>query len=334
MQSTIFNSRWAPFLLVFFLVFGLLSIHMGFGLVIGLILYTIGNKAFRVYEKILRPKPAIVATSLTIIGSLAILITALSSGIRYSIKLYQTQSTQFLEYILLALQDIKQFLPKGLSKHVPKTIEEFSTWGEQIGGFLGQHGLSMGGAGIILMFQLLFATLIAISCSTAKWESEGSTPFLTHLKDVYRDYTICFSKLMGAQVYVAFWNALCTMVFVYLILPMVGVTLSFREILVVFTLVISLIPALGNMIANAVMAMLCLPHGAFVLLAAVVFLIVVHKAEYIINAKIIGKTVEASVPEMLLAILIGERLFGLPGLMLGPVTYAFLKMHLKKMNIL
>jgi len=37
---------------------------------------------------------------------------------------------------------------------------------------------------------------------------------------------------------------------------------------------------------------------------------------------------------MLLAILIGERLFGLPGLMLGPVTYAFLKMHLKKMNIL
>ena len=115
---------------------------------------------------------------------------------------------------------------------------------------------------------------------------------------------------------------------------MIGVTLSFREILVVFPLFISLIQAIKNMIDNAVMAMLWLPHGAFVLLAAVVFLIVVHNAEYIINAKIIGKTVEASVPEMLLAILIGERLFGLPGLMLGPVTYAFLKMHLKKMYIL
>lgn len=138
---------------------------------------------------------------------------------------------------------------------------------------------------------------------------------------------------MTAQMYVALWNAFCTSIFLYAVLPLLGVELSFREALVVFTLFASLIPALGNIVANSVMAFLCLPHGAPIMVLAVVFLFVVHKAEYIINARIIGKNVRATVPEMLMAILIGECLFGLPGLMLGPVSYAYLKMYLIKQDL-
>ena len=138
---------------------------------------------------------------------------------------------------------------------------------------------------------------------------------------------------MGAQVYVAIWNALCTAIFVYAVLPLMGVDLVFREALVVFTLIISLIPAVGNMVANAAMAFLCLPHGVGIMFLALAFLIVVHKAEYLINARLIGRQVEATVPEMLLAILIGERLFGLPGLVLGPVSYAYIKQFLMQQKL-
>ena len=56
-------------------------------------------------------------------------------------------------------------------------------------------------------------------------------------------------------------------------------------------------------------------------------------SEYLINARLIGRQVEATVPEMLLAILIGERLFGLPGLVLGPVSYAYIKQFLMQQKL-
>jgi predicted PurR-regulated permease PerM len=55
------------------------------------------------------------------------------------------------------------------------------------------------------------------------------------------------------------------------------------------------------------------------------FLIIVHKLEYFINARIVGTQINARAWEILLWMLVMERLFGLIGVVAAPVFYAWLK---------
>ncbi|MER9120562.1 hypothetical protein NKH93_33945, partial [Mesorhizobium sp. M0954] len=58
------------------------------------------------------------------------------------------------------------------------------------------------------------------------------------------------------------------------------------------------------------------------------FLIVIHKLEYFVNAKIIGSRINARAWELLLAMLFMEAWFGMPGLVAAPIYYAYLKAEL------
>jgi predicted PurR-regulated permease PerM len=65
-----------------------------------------------------------------------------------------------------------------------------------------------------------------------------------------------------------------------------------------------------------------------VAIASLVFLVVVHKLEYFLNARIVGSQIRASAWELLLAMLLMESAFGLAGLVAAPVYYAYLKEEL------
>jgi predicted PurR-regulated permease PerM len=62
--------------------------------------------------------------------------------------------------------------------------------------------------------------------------------------------------------------------------------------------------------------------------ASLVFLVVIHKLQYFVNAKIVGVQIRASAWEILLALLCLEVAFGIPGLIMAPIIYAYLKMEL------
>ena len=325
---------WSSAIGLFVFILFLLYLQLGFGLIVCLILFTVSRKVWRSLPKAwpfsLRNGSTLLFLVLLVVG----MGWGAAQGARYGVKTLNNQKEQMIEYSLIALNDIRPHMPKAVAKHFPNDTAQINGLLEEGGAVFGRNALGFGATGMHMLFQLLFAILIAAACCTRPvLDSTEYKPFRREWLTRIQEYSICFAQLMSAQVYVALWNAFCTGIFLYGILPLMGVELSFREALVVFTLFVSLIPALGNMVANTAMAFLCLPHGAGVVLAAVVFLIVVHKAEYIINARIIGKNVQATVPEMLIAILIGECLFGLPGLMLGPVSYAYLKMFLIKKNL-
>ena len=57
-------------------------------------------------------------------------------------------------------------------------------------------------------------------------------------------------------------------------------------------------------------------------------MMLIHKAEYFLNARIIGAHVNARAWELLCAILVMETLFGVPGLVAAPVFYAYVKKEL------
>ncbi|WP_000295294.1 AI-2E family transporter, partial [Acinetobacter baumannii] len=67
---------------------------------------------------------------------------------------------------------------------------------------------------------------------------------------------------------------------------------------------------------------------------ALLYLVLVHKLEYFINAKIIGHKINANAWEILLAMLIFESIFGLSGLIAAPIFYAYLKLELKDARLI
>ena len=69
--------------------------------------------------------------------------------------------------------------------------------------------------------------------------------------------------------------------------------------------------------------------AGWVAVAALGYLIVIHKVEYFLNARIVGGQISAKSWELLLAMLVFEAAFGLPGVVAGPIYYAYLKSELK-----
>jgi len=64
-------------------------------------------------------------------------------------------------------------------------------------------------------------------------------------------------------------------------------------------------------------------------LACLAFLILIHKAEYFINAKVVGARTQMGVWELLAVMFAAEAVFGPAGLVAAPLFYAYLKKELQ-----
>jgi predicted PurR-regulated permease PerM len=54
---------------------------------------------------------------------------------------------------------------------------------------------------------------------------------------------------------------------------------------------------------------------------------VIHKLEYFLNSKIIGSRIKNPMWLTLIGLLIGERLMGIPGMILAPVVLHYVKVE-------
>ena len=106
---------------------------------------------------------------------------------------------------------------------------------------------------------------------------------------------------------------------------MLDIHLPFAKTLIALTFITGLLPVVGNLISNTVIVVVSLSVSLPVALGSLLFLIIVHKLEYFLNARIVGTQIRASPWELLLAMLIMESAFGLPGLVAAPIYYAYLK---------
>ncbi|HZX32912.1 MAG TPA: hypothetical protein VFF03_16295, partial [Rhodocyclaceae bacterium] len=67
--------------------------------------------------------------------------------------------------------------------------------------------------------------------------------------------------------------------------------------------------------------------------ASLMFLVVVHKLEYFLNARIVGAGVGARAWELLVAMIAMESVFGIPGVVAAPIYYAYLKGELMERGL-
>ncbi|MGH8079140.1 MAG: AI-2E family transporter [Lysobacter sp.] len=137
-----------------------------------------------------------------------------------------------------------------------------------------------------------------------------------------------FRRVVFAQIKISLLNTVFTAAFLLIVLPLFGVHIPVAKTLVVVTFVAGLLPVVGNLISNTLITIAALSLSVYVAIAALVYLVLIHKLEYFLNARIVGGEIKARAWELLLAMLVMEAAFGIPGLIAGPIYYAYIKREL------
>jgi predicted PurR-regulated permease PerM len=88
------------------------------------------------------------------------------------------------------------------------------------------------------------------------------------------------------------------------------------------------------LISNTLIVVVALSISMSVALSALVFLIIIHKLEYFLSARIVGTQIRAFAWELLIAMLVMETLFGSAGLIAAPIYYAYLKRELAAAHLI
>jgi len=154
-------------------------------------------------------------------------------------------------------------------------------------------------------------------------------PLATQLEQRIRLFGEAFRQIVAAQFWIAAFNTLLTAAFLLLLLPLWGMRLPYEPALITLTFVAGLVPIVGNLLCNTVLTLVGLSVSPAAAAACLVFLIVIHKGEYVINAKVVGTKTHMAVWELLAVMFVAEAVFGPAGLVAAPLFYAYLKKELE-----
>ena len=144
---------------------------------------------------------------------------------------------------------------------------------------------------------------------------------LTEISKRFRTFYASFSKVMGAQIIISLINTSLTSVF------LTWNQLPYASVIVVLTFLCGLLPIIGNLLSNTLIVGVSLTISPKLALAALIFLVVLHKFEYFLNSKIIGDRIKNPMWLTLLGLIVGERLMGIPGMILAPVVLHYIKVE-------
>ena len=143
----------------------------------------------------------------------------------------------------------------------------------------------------------------------------------------FRDFYRSFATVMGAQIMISLINTVLTATFLLV------VHMPHAPLLIAATFLCGLVPIVGNLVSNTIIVFVALTVSLKLAITALVFLVVIHKLEYLLNSKIIGDRIRNPVWLTLIALILGERLMGIPGLILAPVVLNYLRVEMLTVEV-
>ncbi|EGF33099.1 putative permease [Oxalobacteraceae bacterium IMCC9480] len=174
-----------------------------------------------------------------------------------------------------------------------------------------------------------------IGAMVALYDSSPKTylPLAAALRARLHHLSEAFQRIVFAQVRIAAINTVLISIYLLIILPLLDIHLPLTKTLIALTFFTGLLPVVGNLISNSLLVVIGLAHSLHTAIGSLVFMIMVHKFEYFLNAKIIGSHINARSWELLVAMLVMESIFGMPGIVAAPVMYAYLKSELRERRL-
>lgn len=136
-----------------------------------------------------------------------------------------------------------------------------------------------------------------------------------------------FATVMGAQIVISTINTALTGIFLF------WNGFPYTKVLIGVTFLCGLLPIIGNIISNTLIVGVGFTISPNMALAALVFLVVLHKLEYFLNSKIIGDRIRNPMWLTLIGLVLGEKLMGIPGMILAPVVLHYIKVEAKRSRV-
>jgi predicted PurR-regulated permease PerM len=272
----------------------------------------------------------VAALSVTIVILITLLVWALISVLRNEPGNVPLLLNKMAEII----GDYKADLPGWMADYIPADAADVRNWIvsrlRDHAGELQLAGREAGRAAVHIIFGMVLGVLISLRIVAVDHEYR---PLAQAIVERIKLFGEAFRAVVFAQVRIAAVNTILTALYLGVILPMFGIHLPLVKTMIAVTFIVGLIPVAGNVISNTIIVVVSLSTSLSVAVSSLVFLLLIHKLEYFLNARIIGGIINARAWELLLAMLVMEAAFGLEGVIAAPVYYAYIKSELVRQEL-
>jgi len=180
--------------------------------------------------------------------------------------------------------------------------------------------------GLVVTCSIFAQREIDLGRGTYSIDNNVYSSFTLALSARFSAFFRSFRTVIGAQVVISTINTFFTGLFL-LVLHFFDHGLPYSFVIVVVTFLCGLLPIIGNLISNTVIFFVGISQSINLGILALSYLIVLHKFEYFLNSKIIGGKIKNPMWLTLVALLLGERLGGVPGMILAPVVLHYCKVE-------
>lgn len=267
----------------------------------------------------------VAAAAVVMVLPLALLALGLTQSRSYVVDA-PLQYRELLNYLARTVLELRQKLPPDMAAYLPEGAAEIQV---VIAGYLGAKAGALAMAGRAWLAGLLFAYVGLLIGALAAVRVPGRPrPLVLALAQRIALFGEAFRQIVAAQFWIAAFNTLLTALFLLIVMPYWGLPLPYTPVLITFTFVAGLVPIVGNLVCNVVITLVGLSVSPLAAVACLGFLILIHKAEYVINAKVVGSRTQMGVWELLSVMFVAEAVFGPAGLVAAPLFYAYLKKEL------
>ena len=265
--------------------------------------------------------------------SLAILIIALLTGaVAGTIAFLKSDAgspqvfTDRLQHILV---DARTKLPPAVQDYLPGTVDDLKTY---VSSLLSQHAheVQTFGRDTLHLFVRGFIGMVIGALVSVFQIAPGKLqrPLAGAVIERVSRFAAAFRHIVFAQLRISAINSVLTAIYLLILLPALGINLPLSKILVVITFFCGLLPIFGNIVSNSLIVIASLSVSPLAAVMSTVFLVLIHKLEYFLNAKIVASEIKARPWEVMIAIVCMEAAFGFSGLAVAPIYYAYLKQEL------
>src|SRR5471032_654515 len=321
--------RISSFVLAGLALVGVLLLHLLVPLLVGLLVYQLVVFITPFAQRYFSTKLA----KMLVVGLFAAVVIAAIAGAVFGLIAFFKSDIENLPRLLAKVSDIldrvRVGIPPFLAGYLPDDIADLQ---QQALEWLRTHvaELQMMGTRTLVTFaETLIAMVIGVVLSLREVDPHSVPgPLAMALTERTGRFACAFRNVALSQLWISLLNTTFTAIYLVIGLHLFDVHLPLTKTMIAITFIVGLLPIIGNLTSNTIVVIVSLAHSPAVAVASLVFLIVIHKLEYFLGARIVGSRIKSQIWELLIAMMVMEALFGIPGLVAAPIWYAYLKSEL------
>jgi predicted PurR-regulated permease PerM len=274
--------------------------------------------------------------AITVLTAIVVLIvTLLIFGILAALRTDVGDVSALMTEMAAIIDGSRKALPPWLVANLPANADELRqalvNWLRSHADDLRVVGTDFGRALIHILIGMIIGAFI--SMREARTVSDHG-PLSQALLERAARVGEAFRRIVFAQVRISGLNTILTAIYLVIVLPLLDVHLPLTKTMIAVTFMAGLLPVIGNLISNTVIVIVSLSHSIYAAAGSLLFLVIIHKLEYFMNARIVGTQIRARAWEILIAMLTMEAAFGITGVVAAPIYYAYVKDELKSRGLI